>query len=98
LPGRRPDRLLHDVDEGRHIVVGHPLPLVDPSHEVGIDHRCPLPDRSGILGRHHAEPGPRLGGQHLDLEPRSEPRLVGEQGCHLGKRVAPDQGRITSRR
>ena len=36
------------------------------------------------------EARPRLDREHLDLEPRAEARLVGEQRGDLGKRVTGD--------
>ena len=48
--------------------------------------------RARVLGRDHAELGPRLDREHLDLEPRAEARLVGEELGDLGERVAGDHG------
>src|SRR5581483_11956336 len=36
-PGRWTDAPRHDVDEGRHVVVGDPLPGLDGGHVVGGD-------------------------------------------------------------
>ncbi len=42
--------------------------------------------------RHLARSGPGLDGQELDLEPRVEAGLVGEERRHLGQGVARDHG------
>ncbi len=87
--GRRTDLLLHDVDERGDVVVGDLLALVD---RVDVEARA-LAHRPGVGFGHHAEARPRFDREDLDLEPRAETRLVGEQRGDLGERVARDHGR-----
>ncbi len=89
---RRPDALLHDVDEGRDVVVGDRLALV---HGLGVEAR-PIADRGRVLPGDDAEIGPRLAGEHLHLEPGAEAMVVGEERRHLGQRVAGDHGPASS--
>ena len=80
------DALLHDVDERGDIVVGDLLALVHRGH---VDPRA-LAHGSRRVGRNDAELGPRLDREDLDLEPRAEARLVGEEVGDVGERVAGD--------
>ena len=76
------DTFLHNVDERGDVVLGDQLSLVDRGNvEAGAGTH-----RFGGGGRHDSDLGPRFGGQDLDLEPRTELRLVGEQRGHLGQR------------
>ena len=84
------DPLLDDVDEGRDIVLGGPLPLLD----GGDVEAAALPDRRGCLGRDHAQLGLGLDGQQLDLEPGGVAGLVGEEIRHGCQGVSGDQGRV----
>ena len=86
--GGRPDAVLDHVDEGGHVVVGHLLAFEHVGHEDVVDRRRLGPAGRGVLGRHHADGGLGLGGQQLDLEPQPEAGGVGEQGGHVGRRVA----------
>ena len=98
LAGRRADGGLDHVDEGGQVVVGDLLPLVDRLDEGGVDVGRPLPDGLGVVLGDHAQGGPRLGGQDLDVEPQPEAGLVGEEGRHLGQRVAGDHAGRPRRR
>ena len=84
-----PDARLHDVDERGDVVIRHSFPLV---HRGDVDPR-PLAYRPRVVGGHDTELRPRLDREHLDLEPRAEARLVGEQVGDLGERVAGDHER-----
>ena len=87
--GRRADALLHDVDERGDVVVGDLLAFV---HGGDVE-PGPLAHGRASLGGDDAELGPRLDREHLDLEPRAEPRVVGEQVGDLGRGVAGDHAR-----
>ena len=77
------DALLHDVDEGRDVVFGRLLALVDRGN---VEARASPHCVGGGL-RHHTDLGPRFRGEDLDLQPRAETRLVAEQLGHLGQRI-----------
>ena len=85
---RRPDLLLHDVDERGDVVIGDLLALVD---RVDVETGA-LAHGARVGFGDDAEPRPRFDREHLDLEPRAEARLVGEQLGDLGERVAGDHG------
>ena len=94
--GRGADALLHHVDEGGHVMVGD---LLAGQHvgDEDVVHRGRLgPADGGVLDRHHAQERLGLGGQQLDLEPQLEAGGVGEQGRHVGGRVAGDHGTSSS--
>ena len=95
--GRRADALLHDVDEGGHVVVGDLLALEHVGHEDVVDRGRLGPAGGGVVRRHDADGGLRLGGQQLDLEPHGEAGGVAEQRGHVGRGVARDH-RAASRR
>ena len=95
--GRRADAVLDDVDERRHVVVGHPLPFEHVRHEDVVDGRRLGPAGRRVLGRHHADGGLRLGRQQLDLEPQPEAGGVGEQRRHVGRRIAGNHRTSSSR-
>ena len=83
------DPFLHDVDERGDVVVGDLLAFVDRGHvEPGA-----LAHGSRLVGGNDAELGPRFDREHLDLEPRAEARVVGEQLGDLGERVPGDHVR-----
>ena len=87
--GGLPDAFLHDVDERGDVVVGDLLALV---HRVDVERRPRSRTGARVVVGHDAELGPRFDREHLDLEPRAEARLVGEQVGDLGERVAGDHG------
>ena len=90
------DRLLHDVDERRDVVVRHGLALGDAGDEGGVDDRRTGAAGGGVRGWHDAELGPGLHREQLDLEPEAEAGLVGEDRRHLRERVARDHAGRTS--
>ena len=59
-------------------------------HRVDVDAARSRTARG--VGGHDTELRPRLDRQHLDLEPRAEARLVGEQVGDLGEGVTGDHG------
>ena len=58
-PGRLADPVGHDVDEGGHVVVGDPLPLLDVGHVGGGERRRPLPDSGHVVGGDRARAATR---------------------------------------
>ena len=89
-PRRRADALLYDVDERRHVVVGHLLPLGHLGHQHVVDHGRLGPARRGVLGRDDAQSGQGFGRQQLHLEPAGETGRVAEQRRHVRRRVPWD--------
>ena len=90
--GGAADALLDHVDEGRDVVLGDLLPLVDGGDvEIG-----PFADGHRIGGRDDPQLRPGLGGEDLDLQPGAEPGLIGEETGDLGQRVALYQGSPSS--
>ena len=91
-PARRglADRVLHHVDEGRHVVIGHLLALEHLRHERGVDDRSALAGLGREVVRHDADRCRALHREELDLEPQRESGLIGEQTSDLGKLVAGD--------
>ncbi len=77
----RADLLLHYIDEGGDVVIGDLLALVD---RVDIEPRA-LAYGSSVGFGNHTEARPRLDREDLDLEPRAEARLVGEERGDLGE-------------
>ncbi len=86
--GRSADAFLDDVDEGRHVVVRDLLAFV---HGRGLE-PGPLAHGARRIGGNHSELGPRLDREDLDLEPGTEPRVVGEQLGDLRRGVPGDHG------
>ena len=66
---------------GFDVVIGDLLALV---HRGDVDARA-LAYGARRVGGHDAELRPRLDREHLDLEPRTEARLVGEEVGDLGE-------------
>ena len=87
---RLADRLLYDVDEGRHVMIGDSLALEHLLDEGRIDLRGTGSAGDGVGDRHDAELGPGLDGEELDFEPRCEFGLVAEHRRHLRHGVAGD--------
>jgi hypothetical protein len=77
-----------DLHERGHVVPGDALDL---GHALGVERRR-RPDLARVGFRDDAEPGQGLGDEDLDLEPLSEPRVVGPDGGHLGQDVPRDHG------
>ncbi len=86
LRGRSPDPLLDHVDERGGLVVGDGLPRPDRLEvEPG-----PFSDGRGVGRGHDTQLRPGFGGEDLDLEPRAEPGLVGEEVGDFARGVAVD--------
>ncbi len=91
------------VEEGDHVVLGHPLDgvdLLDVALGIGLQggHRllAALPDRlGGVLGN-DPELGHGVAGMRLDLEPDAEAVLGRPDGRHLRPGVAGKHGRAFS--
>ena len=76
------DGVLDDVDEGGHVVVGHPLALGHGGHQVGRDLGGAGPDGGGRRRRDLARPrpGPR--------RPAAPPRATSRSRASSVKRAA----------
>jgi hypothetical protein len=85
VAGRR-DRLHEGGEEGDDVVVGR---LLDLGAALGRRDRALL-DRGEVLGGDDAQLDVGLAGEHLDLDPGRELRLVGPQRAHLGQGVTGD--------
>ena len=69
---RLADRRLDDIDECRHVVVGHRLAFEHRLDERLVDDGRAITARRRVVGRHHAERRVALGRQQFDLEPTAE--------------------------
>ena len=78
-------RVLDHVDEGGHVVVGDPLAFGDLGHEGGVDLGARARTAAASAAGTTPDLGQPLDRQQLDLEPRAEAGLVGEQGGHVGR-------------
>ena len=84
---RGSDLGLHDVDERSEVVVGDSFASSHVRYELRRHLRCPGPDRLCGGRRDDTDRRPAVHGGELHLEPARQPRLVGEEDGHLGKRV-----------
>jgi hypothetical protein len=98
LAGVAADRRLHDVDEGRHVVVCDGLAGEHVGHEPIVDRRCAGAARCGVGDGHDAGSGVSLGGEQFDLEPARVLGGVRPDRRHLRCRIPRDHAGLTFRR
>jgi hypothetical protein len=85
-PARLAHRAGHDVHEGGHVVIRHPLALLD-----GVDReRGPVAHGRGVVLGHHPLLRERLHNRELHLQPGLELAPFGPDRAHLGTGVAVD--------